>query len=132
VSLQRRRITTSLDQLLDAIVNAQRRLRRPVVEALEPSPIELRMGLLFDLFLARTENMTSRRSNRRRFTPSRLLILPVLLLSVVGCSAGGPTAASPPPASMSTPSMASPQQYCTGVQVPNEVEQRPLTAPEDQ
>jgi hypothetical protein len=57
------------------------------------------------------------------------VILVVALLGLVGCSAGGPSAASPS-ASMSEPSMAPPQQYCTGVQVPSGVEQRPLTAPD--
>jgi DNA-binding transcriptional MerR regulator len=51
---QRRRITASLDQLLDAIRDALHRLHQPVAEIVQPSPSELRMGLLFDLFLART------------------------------------------------------------------------------
>jgi DNA-binding transcriptional MerR regulator len=51
---QRRQITTSLDQLLDATRIALHRLRRPVAGAREPSPTELRIGLLFDVFLART------------------------------------------------------------------------------
>lgn len=49
---QRKRITASLGQLLNATRDALRCLRQP--EAVEPLPTELRMGLLFDLFLART------------------------------------------------------------------------------
>jgi DNA-binding transcriptional MerR regulator len=49
---QRRRITAALGQLLDATTDALRRLRQP--EAVEPLATELKMGLLFDLFLART------------------------------------------------------------------------------
>jgi DNA-binding transcriptional MerR regulator/DNA-binding HxlR family transcriptional regulator len=48
----RRRITASLDQLHDATRDALRCLRQS--ESVEPLPTELRMGLLFDLFLART------------------------------------------------------------------------------
>jgi DNA-binding transcriptional MerR regulator len=51
---RRRRITASLDQLLDATRDALRRLRHRVPEAREASPSEVRIGLLFDLFLART------------------------------------------------------------------------------
>lgn len=51
---QRRRVTAALDQLLDAIRDALHRLHQPVAETVQPSPSELRMGLLFDLFLART------------------------------------------------------------------------------
>jgi DNA-binding transcriptional MerR regulator len=51
---ERRRITASLDQLLDATGDALRRLRQPAPETLEQSPTELKIGLLFDLFLART------------------------------------------------------------------------------
>jgi len=51
---RRRVITASLDQMLDATTDALRRLRQLVPEALQPPPTELRLGLLFDLFLART------------------------------------------------------------------------------
>jgi DNA-binding transcriptional MerR regulator len=51
---QYRRITASLGQLFDATGDALSRLRQPVLQALEQSPTELRIGLLFDLFLART------------------------------------------------------------------------------
>jgi hypothetical protein len=72
--------------------------------------------------------ITPRRSRRPRLDRSRLVILVVALLGF-GCSSGGLSAASPS-ASMSAPSMAPPHQYCTGVQVPSRVEQRPLTAPD--
>jgi DNA-binding transcriptional MerR regulator/DNA-binding HxlR family transcriptional regulator len=49
---RRRRITASLDQLHDATRDALRCLRQS--EPVEPLPTELRIGLLFDLFLART------------------------------------------------------------------------------
>jgi alpha/beta hydrolase fold len=61
----------------------------------------------------------------------RLAIAAIVLLSLVGCSGGGPSAASPSASVvMSVPTMVPPQQYCTGVQIPSGVEQRPLTAPD--
>jgi hypothetical protein len=77
--------------------------------------------------LASVPAITRPRFRRMHLDGSRLVVLVVVLLGLVGCSAGGLSAESPS-ASMSAPSMAPPQQYCTGVQVPSGVEQRPLTA----
>lgn len=74
---QRRRITTSLDQLLEATRDPLRRLRQPGLEV-EPSPSELRIGLLFDLFLARhpgggsaDSGPSTRRAHQRRAGAAR-------------------------------------------------------------